>query len=203
MDQHSIVLRAAKPTFDEGLACGRYLDQAAEGFFRFMLGRRYEHIIANAYIQPDHTYSFQNVTFAERDKQIVGMALGFTAEQQRHFSDRPLKESAGYPVLRMTAVKMLFAPLFRILETIADGDFYLLAIAIDNELRGEGVGSTLMDSTEERARASSSNRLSLDVSAKNEGARRLYERRGMAVESQWPKRLPIEGLRFYRMTKAL
>ncbi len=25
MDQHSIVLRAAKPTFDEGLACGRYL----------------------------------------------------------------------------------------------------------------------------------------------------------------------------------
>ncbi len=103
----------------------------------------------------------------------------------------------------MTAVKMLCAPLFRILETIADGDFYLLAIAIDKELRGEGVGSALMDSTEERARASSSTRLSLDVSAKNEGARRLYERRGMTVESQWPKRLPIQGLRFYRMTKAL
>ena len=184
MDQHSIVLRAAKPTFDEGLACGRYLDEAAEGFFRFMLGRRAAHIIAKAYIQPDHSYSFQNVTFAEHDKQIVGMALGFTAEQHRHFSDQPLKESAGYHALRMTAVKMLCAPLFRILETIADGDFYLLAIAIDTELRGEGVGSALIDSTEERARASSSTRLSLDVSAKNEGARRLYERRGMTVESQ-------------------
>ncbi len=203
MDQHSIVLRAAKPTFDEGLACGRYLDEAAEGFFRFMLGRRAAHIIAKAYIQPDHTYFFQNVTFAEHDKQIVGMALGFTAEQHRHFSDQPLKESAGYHALRMTAVKMLCAPLLRILETIADGDFYLLAIAIDKELRGEGVGSALMDSTEERARASSSTRLSLDVSAKNEGARRLYERRGMTVESQWPKHLPIQGLRFYRMTKAL
>lgn len=205
MDEHSIVLRAAKPTFDEGLACGRYLDEAAEGFFRFMLGRRAAHIIAKAYIQPDHSFSFQNVTFAEHDKQIVGMALGFTAEQHRHFSDQPLKEAAGHyrASLRMTAVKMLCAPLFRILETIADGDFYLLSIAIDKELRGEGVGSALMDSTEERARASSSTRLSLDVSAKNEGARRLYERRGMTVESQWPKRLPIQGLRFYRMTKTL
>ncbi len=199
MDQHSIVLRAAKPTFDEGLVCARYLDEAAEGFNRFWLGRRAEHIIAKAYIQPNNSYSFQNVTFAEHDKQIVGMALGFTAEQHRHFSDQPLNEAAGHHALRMTAVRMLLAPLFRILETIADGDFYLLAIATDKELRGEGVGSVLMDSTEERARASSSTRLSLDVSAKNEDARRLYERLGMTVESQWPKRLPI----LYRMTKAL
>ena len=37
MDQHSIVLRDAKPTFDEGLACGRYLDEAAEGSMRPLL----------------------------------------------------------------------------------------------------------------------------------------------------------------------
>ena len=40
MDQHPIVLRAANPTFDKGLAFARYLDEAAEGFFRLMLGRR-------------------------------------------------------------------------------------------------------------------------------------------------------------------
>ncbi len=198
-----MTIRNAKPTFDEGLACGRYLDQAAEGFFRFMLGRRYEHIIAKAYIQPDHSYSFQNVTFVEHDEHIVGMALGFTAEQNRRFSDQPLKKAAGYTALRMMAVKMLCAPMLRILKTIADGDFYLLAIAIDKELRGEGVGSALMDSVEERARASGSTRLSLDVSAQNEGARRLYERRGMKVESRWPKRVAIPGLSFYRLTKAI
>ena len=60
-----------------------------------------------------------------------------------------------------------------------------------------------MDSFEERARASGSTRLSLDVSAKNEGARRFYERRGWNVESQWPKRWAIPGLKFYRMTKGL
>ena len=102
----------------------------------------------------------------------------------------------------MRVVLILFAPLMRIIDSIADGDFYLQAIAVDKELRGDGVGSVLMDSFEERARASGSTRLSLDVSAKNEGARRFYERRGMTVESQWPKRLPIPGLKFYRMTKA-
>jgi hypothetical protein len=80
MDRQSIVLRAAKPTFDEGLAFARYLDEAAEGFFRFMLGRRAGHIIATAFAQPDHDLSHQNVTFAERDKAIVGMVSGYTAE---------------------------------------------------------------------------------------------------------------------------
>jgi ribosomal protein S18 acetylase RimI-like enzyme len=103
----------------------------------------------------------------------------------------------------MRIVLILFAPLMRILDSMADGDFSLQAIAVDKELRGDGVGSILMDGFEERARASGSTRLSLDVSAKNEGARRFYERRGMAVASQWPKRLSIPGLRFYRMTKTL
>jgi len=91
----------------------------------------------------------------------------------------------------------------RIIDSIADDDFYLLAIAVDKELRGEGLGSTLMDSLEEQARASGATRLALDVSAKNEGARHFYDRHGFIVESQWPKRLRIPALKFYRMTKAL
>jgi len=203
MDQHSIDLRAAKPTINEGLICGNYLDEAAEGFFRIMLGRTFAEIIARAYPLPDHSYSYQNVIYAEYDKRIVGMALGFTAEQHHSFSDQPLKEAAGFRILRMTIMNLLFAPMLRILKTIADGDFYLLSMAVDKEFRGKGIGSILIDSIEERARASGSIRLSLDVSATNEGARRLYERRGMNIESQWPKRIPIPGVKFYRMTKSL
>ncbi len=202
MDRHSIVLRAANPTFDEGLAFARYLDEAAEGFFRFMLGRSAGYIIATAFAQPDHDLSYQNVTFAERDNVIVGMVSGYTAEQHRR-SSRQLKRAAGKRNLRMRIGLTLFAPLMRIIDSIVDGDFYLPAIAVDKELRGDGVGSVLMDSIEERARASGSTRLSLDVHARNEGARRFYERRGMNVESQWPKRLVIPGLKFYRMTKGL
>ena len=37
------------------------------------------------YIQPNHNYSYENVAFAEHDNQIVGMALGFSAQQYRIF----------------------------------------------------------------------------------------------------------------------
>ena len=196
-------LRPANPTLDDGLAFARYLDEAAEGFFRLMLGRRAGYIIATAFAQPDHDLSYQNVTFVERDNVIVGMVSGFTAAQHRRSSRQPLKQAAGRRNLRMRIVLILFAPLMRIIDSIADGDFYLQAIGVDKELRGDGVGSVLMDSFEERARASGSTRLSLDVSATNKGACRFYERRGMTVESQWPKRLPMPVLRFYRMTKTL
>jgi len=93
--------------------------------------------------------------------------------------------------------------MLRIIETIDDGDFYLLAMAIDKDLRGKGVGSALMNSIKERARANGSTRLSLDVSANNKLARQIYENWGMTIESQWPKRLPLPGLRFYRMVKGV
>ena len=202
MDQQSIVLRSATPTFDEGLVFARYLDEAAEGFFRIMLGRQVSDIIATAYTQPDHDLSYQNVIFAERDKVIVGMALGYTAEQHRRSSRQPLKLAPGRRALRMVRVAICCAPFRRVFDNLADGDFYLLAVAVDKELRGEGVGSTLIDSIEDRARATGATRLCLDVSAKNEGARRLYERRGMTVESGWPKLFFMPQL-LVRMTKLL
>lgn len=203
MDRHSITLRTAKATLDEGRVFARYLDEAAEGFFRFMLGRDAGDIIARAFVEPGHDLSYQNVTFAERDNVIVGMVSCYTAEQHRRSSDRPMKQAAGRRNLRMMFVSILCAPIMRIINTIADDDFYLLAIAVDKEHRGDGIGSVLIDSVEERARASGSTRLALDVSAKNDRALRFYERRGMTIESQWPKRLPIPGFRLYRMTKTI
>ena len=168
-----------------------------------MLGQRFIDIIAKAFRQPGHDLSYQNVLFAEREKIIVGMVSGYTAEQHRQSSDQPLKEAAGRYNLRLMVVSTLFAPLFRIIGTIADSDFYIQAMAVDKELRGDGVGSALMDFVEDHARANGSTRLSLDVSAGNKGAHKLYEHCGMIIESQWPKRLTIPGLRFFRMVKAL
>ncbi len=203
MVRHSINLRAAKPTYDEGLVFARYLDEAAEGFFRFMLGRRARHIIATAFSLPDHDLSYENVTFAECGNAIAGMVSGYSAEQHRRSSRLPLKQAAGRFNLRMRIVLILFAPLMRIIDTIDDDDYYLQAIAVDKEFRGDGVGSVLMDCFEARARESGSIRLSLDVSAKNQSACRFYDRHGMKVMSQWPKRLHIPGLKFNRMVKTL
>lgn len=128
MRQHSTVLRTANPTSDEGRVFARYLDTAAEGFFRFMLGHRAEDILATAFIQPDHDLSFQNITFAECDKVIVGMVSGYTADQHRRSSGRPLKRAAGRWNLRLIVVSILFAPLLRIIDTIGD-DEHRVAVA--------------------------------------------------------------------------
>jgi len=203
MDRKSTTLRAAKPILDEGLAFARYLDEAAEGFFRFMLGPRAGHILATAFTQPNHDLSHQYVTFAEQDNRIVGMVSGYTAAQHCRSSIQPVRQAAGRHHLRMEIVLVLCAPLLRIIDSIGDGDFYLQAIAVDKDLRGSGVGARLMAAIEEQARASGSTRLALDVSAKNTTAYRFYERRGMGVESQWPRRISMPGLKLYRMTKVL
>ncbi len=200
--KQSILLRPAKPDFDEGLQFARYLDQAAEGFFRVMLGRESESIIASAFIDSGHALSHENVVFAEVDRKIVGMSSTFTEKQHRMFSDEPLQRAAKRNAIRLKIVRILFAPVWRVLETIPKGDFYVQGIAIEPELRGAGIGSLLMTDIENRARASGSDRLSLDVSAKNEGAKRLYKRLGMFESSTWPnsKFFPTA---FIRMAKHL
>ena len=60
----------------------------------------------------------------------------------------------------------------------------------------------MIDAIEDRARTTGSTRLALDVSAKNQAARQFYDRHGLTVTSQWPKHLPIPGLRLLRMTKS-
>ena len=202
-NKHPIKLRAACPAFEEGIVFARYLDEAAEGFFRFMLGKRVGQIITKAYTQPAHDLSFQNVTFAERNNLIVGMVSGYTAEQHRSSSRIPLKQAAGKNNIRMKIVLALFAPLMRIIDSMADGDFYLQAIAVDKEQRGSGIGSVLADYIEEQARLRGSTRLALDVSSSNVGASQFYKRRGMTVTYQWPRQLKIPKLKFYRMTKTL
>lgn len=203
MSQPSTTLRAADCAYDEGRVFAHNLNEAAEGFFKLMLGRRFEAIIARAFVQPDHDLSYQNVTFAELNDRIVGMVSGYTAEQHRRSSLDPLRRAAGRWHLRMRTVSTLLAPMMRIIDTVADGDFYLQAIAVDKELRGKGVGKVLMNFFEESARAAGSHRLALDVSARNESACKFYSRCGMTIESQWPRRIAIPGLKFFRMTKPL
>lgn len=203
MGEPAVLIRPARPELTEGLLFARYMDQAAEGFFGFMLGRNSEQIIANSFSEPGHSQSFEHVVFAERDGEVVGMASAFTSAQHRGFSEEPLKRAAGRKAaLRLRCVRILLWPLLRVMETVTEGDSYLLGLAVEPNLRGAGIGSLLMADAEDRARRTGSIRLSLDVAAKNKGARRLYERRGMVETSRWPASKLLPTL-FVRMTKDL
>ena len=202
MRRAAVVIRPATPDHGEGLLFARYMDQAAEGFFGFMLGRNAERIIAGAFSEPGHSLSFEHVVFAEREGVVAGMSSAFTGARHRSFSEEPLRRAAGRSAFRMRCVRTLLGPLWRILNTVAEGDFYLQGMAVEPDLRGAGIGSILMADAEERARGVGSARLCLDVAAKNERARNLYARRGMVESARWPASNLLPTV-FVRMTKDL
>ena len=201
MDPPSVNLRDANPLYEEGVVFARYLDEIAP-FYRVMLGRRVVHTIAKAFTQPSHDLSYQNTIFAERNGAIVGMISGYATERHRRSVGVPLREAVGGRALRMRVMARLMARQQWFLGTYVDGDFYIQGFAVDEDLRGLGIGSALMDAMEQRARTSGSRRLILNVGARNEDARRLYDRRGMTIEAGWPK-LPFIPPFVLRMTKPL
>jgi ribosomal protein S18 acetylase RimI-like enzyme len=198
----TVLLRPAQPDPAEGPPFARYLDQAAEGFFGFLLGADSETITAAAFLEPGHALSWENVIFAERDGRLVGMSLAYTGARHRGFSDEPLTRAAGRAALRMNVIRTLLFPLWRILDSVQESDFYLHGLAVDPDLRGAGIGSILMDDAEARGRAGGSTRLALDVAAKNTRAQQLYARRGMIEESEWPNSRLLPTV-MVRMVKGL
>ena len=118
--------------------------------------------------------------------------------------NRPLLDAAGRLIgLRIAAVSLIARPMLRFLEHVPDGDFYLQAVAVDDDQRGNGIGSLLIDHIEAQARAEGCARLVLDVAAGNPNARRLYERIGMTVEAESPHPPFMTDMRAFRMVKPL
>lgn len=189
MDRSKVTLRDAEPLYEEGILFARYLDAIAP-FYRVMLGRRVVETIAVAFTQLGHDLSYENTIFAEHDGAIVGMISGYATAGHRSSVGPPLREALGGRALRSRIMARLMARQQWFLGTYAPGDFYIQGFAVDEEHRGQGIGFALMDAMEERAHASGSKRLILNVAAKNEAARKLYSRRGMTVEAGWPK-LPL------------
>ena len=203
MASESVTVRPAVPTIDEGLLFARYLNVAADGAFRALLGRGYDRVIGEAYLSPGHDLSHEAAAFAERSGQIAGMASGYTSQQHEQSSDEPLRRAAGFRMMRMAVFSMLGRGMKRFIETVPDGDYYLLAVAVDGQYRGSGIGSTLLDYSEETARVAGCSRFVLDVAEKNTGARQLYERRGMKIEATSPSIIFVPNTRAHRMVKPL
>lgn len=203
MNACSITLRPARPDAGDGLLFARYVNEASDGAFFALLGRRAAAILAAAFVEPNHDYSFEHAVFALDGGAVVGMAAGFRAVPGRRFFDQPLLRAASSRgwILRLSAASR--SPLFRIHSTLNEDDFYLQFLAVDEDHRARGIGSALVSSVEERARTGSSVRLAVDVWGRNERAKRFYERHGLTVESRWPKHFFIAGHGVLRMTKRL
>ena len=105
-------------------------------------------------------------------------------------------------MLRISFFFALLSSMMRFLHTYDGGDFYVEFLAVDTAHRGQGIGYTLMQAIENRARECGATQLAIDVARRNKGAQRLYERIGFTAIRQWPKTRLVRP-NILRMTKPL
>ena len=105
--------------------------------------------------------------------------------------------------MRMAAITLMSGLTLRFMDKVPDGDFYVRCLAVDPKCRSEGIGTSLLLSLEDEARAAGAKRFTLDVSTKNERGQALYERLGFTVAARSPRFLWIPHTNVSRMVKAL
>lgn len=199
----NVTVRAARQDREEGEQFARYFDIAGDGLLRWMLGKRFMTIVGEAFLEPGHDMSYEYVWFAESAGAIVGMVSGYSAADHDRSKDRPLFRAAGPRGVRMLAAWLFARRLFNFMNRVPEGDWYLQAVAVDGAYRGAGIGSLLLDHAEHTATTSGARRLVLDVAVDNDGAQRLYERRGMSIDVTSPSTPFVPSSAVHRMTKVL
>jgi ribosomal protein S18 acetylase RimI-like enzyme len=202
MTRSQVTIRPAKATVDEGMKFAVYMNSASGGGFKKMFGKRFEEIISKAFLEPNHDLSYETALFAEANGVVVGMVSGYTAEQYRAFRKDVVNQSAGRSRFRIALIFAMIASMMRFLHTYEDGEYYIEFLAVDETQRGQGIGSQLLQTMEDRALANKCAHLAIDVARHNDTARRLYERHGFTTIGQWPKTRLVRP-NILRMTKPL
>ena len=100
------------------------------------------------------------------DDNIIGMLIYYMDKFPVHFN---------FKSLRLLIVDILD---YFVLCDVKPGDLYIAEIAIDDSLRGQGLGRKVLFEVIEYAREKNMNRVILDADFRNVGARKLYEKLG-------------------------
>ncbi len=152
-----------------------------------------------------NVFGYEYVYVALDRSEVVGIVIGTTGEEYEKADEQgfgvyyrcigwagSLRLSAAWLAVRNVLTKRLAAD-----------DFYLSVLCVDSKRRGAGIGGFILENIARTAMEQGCNRLVLDVSFENDGARRLYERRGFRGLTK--KRLiPLwAGAGSYTMAKAL
>lgn len=118
----------------------------------------------------------EQVIFALQDGKLAGFA-GIQHGRKRLFQLplRPFMKHLGvFRGVYVAIVLMLFGRPYKEGELLMDG------ICVDKDMRGQGIGSLLLEAVIEFARQKNYRTIRLDVADTNPRARKLYERMGFS-----------------------
>jgi ribosomal protein S18 acetylase RimI-like enzyme len=119
----------------------------------------------------DTEFGWKSTTMAEVDGEVVGMLLGYRKDDK--FEPVP------------STVTGFMRPIEE-LEAEANGQWFISMLGVHLKWRGRGVGSQLLEIADVKRTETNASGVALIVEDSNEGARRLYERRGFGVRTSRP-----------------
>lgn len=172
-------------TVDDCLAIAQLFQIASDGVSNYIwhtLQPEYPgltplEIGATRYANSDSVFSYKNVILAEQDGCISGMMLTFPIAQSAEEPDTPetvMPEESEEP--DVMAPYALEKP----------NTWYICALAVFPELRGQGIGSQFLRLAHQQAAQRGFQELSLLCFEQNEGALRLYNRNGFQESDRTP-----------------
>lgn len=165
LDAEAFTLRPAR--ISDAPAIARLFLMSSDGLASYIWqrvaepGQSPEDAGAARYARTGVAFSYENCLVVGYDGEVVAMAHAFPMAPPP-----PDDEPEADPVLKPYA------------ELEDYGSYYLAGLAVDDALRGQGIGSRLLNAVINRARGHGFRRVSLICFEENQGAMRLYTRRG-------------------------
>jgi ribosomal protein S18 acetylase RimI-like enzyme len=135
---------------------------------------------AKRYASDQSNFSYKNCIVAERDSEVIGMMVTFPIEESEEESKN--SEEATTESEEPSGEPDVLAPY----NLEAPGTWYICAIALFPQFRGQGLGTQFLSIAREQAQVKGFRELSLLCFEQNTGAMRLYERNGFKVSDRAP-----------------
>lgn len=152
-------------------------------------------------------FGFDRALVAEIDGSVVGQIIRFSGTNW----NRKTQTRTGLVMVRSAGWRFGGSVIregmrhARVTPPVSGDSLYVISLAVIPERRGQGIGSALLRRVVEEALGSGLRNVSLDVSARNEGAIRFYQREGFVTvaEGHAPPRRGSPDVSSIRMELAL
>ncbi|GAB4522613.1 MAG: hypothetical protein OHK0046_35410 [Anaerolineae bacterium] len=203
-----IQLRPADSSWRDAEAFAQFANMAEHNLYMFMLGKRWQQILARVAQHPDHELSMHHAYFIEAQDGIGGMMSGYTGKQTAQFGSR-----SAWLVLRYGGYRLPQALYFVYKAWPAwsqeddspnDHTFYIQYLALSPTFRGLGLAQRLLQKAEDLAREQGCTALALNVLIDNQRAISVYQLFGFEIVAS-PTSVKVDGqeLAEHRMVKRL
>lgn len=175
------------------------------GLMQFIFGKNREKArakIGKLIMAGNNSFGKENISVALDGEEIVGIAI--THSTMDHDTESKVY-SKNFGLWDLMKLGLVVEPAVKRLLTteISSTELYLSNLCVDGDRRGQGVGGFIMEKVIEMAREKGYNRVVLDVSADNPGAKRFYDRVGFVVTKERHARILGEKAGTFQMVYEL